>query len=172
MIDITDFDVQSWVIVPIANQSAAPPPPDRQNYLMTLTGVANLNFKRGALLNGQTGWQDQTFRLLLDWQSPVYATRGNPSAGNRPYFVAEQWAPYANFNSVLSSQDGDTIAGFALNNWRMNFVEMRSSAGVIYKNVVKGLEIDASVLDSTLIAEIFRVGFQVTLLGKIVSIIS
>ncbi|HET9960440.1 MAG TPA: hypothetical protein VFQ61_38485, partial [Polyangiaceae bacterium] len=150
MIDVTDFDVQSWVITPAAK--LAGDTSKVQQWLVVLTGVANINWKAGALLNGQEGWQDQNYRILMDWQSPTYWAKGQPSPPVEHFFQAEQWAPYATFNSVLAAHHGDTFAGFAVNTWRMGLVERRAKDGSLYRNIVRGLEIDVSVRDSSLIA--------------------
>ena len=149
--DILNVPV-GWVMVPAPWRVDAPPKADAQKWLMTLTGIADINFKG----NSAAAWRHETFRLHLDWRSPVsWAYGRTPPKDKSLEFVAEQWAPFATINSVYDvAQSID--AGYAVD----------SCTPMLVGRNFDGLEVVVGVRDTD--AYLYKIGFQVTVLGKIV----
>ncbi len=121
----------SWVIVPAPWRVNAPPRADEQKWLMTLTGIADINF-RG---NSTNAWLHETFNLYLDWPSPVSSAYGKkPPSGYNLVFQAEQWAPFATINSIYDvAQSID--AGYAVDSCKpILTLERNLSESQIIKN--------------------------------------
>jgi hypothetical protein len=75
----------------------------------------------------------------------------------------EQWAPFATINSIYDAATA-VDAGFAVDGFRP--IIATSNNGI--PNVFQSLEVDLAVRDRD--AFIFRVGYQLTLVGRIVEV--
>jgi hypothetical protein len=79
----------------------------------------------------------------------------------------EQWSPFASLSSIFD-QDASDNAGFAVDVWRPTpFGQVQDVlTGQLVGNIFNGIDVDVAVRDSD--AWIYRVGYNITLLGKIV----
>jgi hypothetical protein len=95
---------------------------------------------------------------------------GSPGAQYLIRFSLEEWAPFASLSSIFNQ--GQSInSGFAVDTWRPN--QFGSGTNVLsnqpINNIFSGINVDVAVRDTD--ASIFRVGYNITLLGKIAFII-
>ena len=162
--DINNFAVTNWVSIPAPWPVAQPPAPGDQKWLIILSGVAIIDFKG---INSDD-WRWETFRLIIpDLKDAIQASGKKAPKGSALYFQVEQWAPYATLNAIFD-KDHSVNAGFAVDNYRPVFQVLSDSKGVKFHNIFSCLEVDAAVRDSD--AWIFRIGYNVTLMGKILTI--
>ena len=153
-IPIDSFDVQNWVVVPVAKPKGAA-------ILMVLTGVVNVDLS-GTIPDD---WRRETILIAPDISAPMlYALEHFqlPSAEllGKPtrVFVVDQWAPFAAVSSVV---DRAGRAGFAVDQWRLH-----GDAGT--DRIFSGVEVDVAVLNDH--AEMYRVSYNITLEGRIVGV--
>jgi hypothetical protein len=146
----------SWIMVPAATHAS-------EKWLMTLSGIADINL-RGV---STADWHHETFVLHLDWRSPAAFAHGTSvPPGQELFFEVEQWAPFAALSSVYDA--GHSLdAGFAVDSC-VPRLERRAEYGTdaVHTNLFEGLEIAAGVRDAD--AYLFKIAFQVTLLGRLV----
>lgn len=171
---ITDFAGQNWLIVPAALAVNEPPPADihGQKWLLTLSGVALVGLQGAS--NGD--WLRETLLLLPTILDPIHfaiATHGIPTppgtegVNYRIGFQLEQGAPFASISSIFDANQS-VNAGFAVDVWRPNHFDTgfdfftHASVGTLYT----GLQVDVAVRDTD--AFLYRVGYNIALLGKIV----
>jgi len=180
---VPTFDGQNWLITPaaLAVNQAPPKTISDQEWLLVLSGVAIINLQ-GTLPDD---WLHQTVTIGLDplgksgidlnsplqyavsrWAIPV------PPPAPLVYtlgFSLVEWAPFAGLNSVFEKNTGSVDAGFAVNAWRPTPFEL--DAIDIHNNPVsnlfQGIDVDLAVRNKN--ATLYRVGYNITLLGKIVS---
>ncbi len=153
----------SWVCIPAPWHVNSPPTEANQKWILTLSGIVDINFKG----NSGSTWRHETYQLQFLDKSPLTSVYGRAvPQGRTLIFEAEQWAPFATINSIYD--DGQSInAGFAVDSCKPYF-----GSGFIIpeennrqaKNFC-GLEVLVGVRDTD--SYIFKVGFQVTLLGRI-----
>jgi hypothetical protein len=141
----------SWVMVP-SWRAGATPTPDTQRWLMTLSGIATIDFQGKTVAK----WNFDTIDLHLDWQSPVHWAYGRPTpSGKMLAFKAEQFAQTAGLASIYDA--GQCIdGGFSVNDCRP----------ILWGQVWAGLQIDVAARDND--AFVHRVAFTTTVLGTII----
>jgi hypothetical protein len=181
---LTDFAGQNWLITPAALAVGEPPPRSicDQKWLLVLSGIVIAD-QRG----DDTGsWNHQTVSFIPDMAGP-----DDPSATSGPLnwaisrygiprppgqvgqylvrFSVQEWAPFVSLGSVFD-QEASVNAGFAVDDWRPNHFE--SGTDVVtneaVSNIFTGVNADLAVSDKD--AWIYRLGYNITLLGTIVFI--
>jgi hypothetical protein len=162
---------QNWLITPAALAVNQTPPSDirDQQWLLVLSGIGICNFQ------GQTttDWSRETIGISPDVTSSMNWAITQFSIPTPPQtppwdlaFQVEEWAPFATINSIFD-QNESINAGFAVDDWRpAPFAEAYDIvANAIIGNVFDGIFVDLAVRDSD--AWLYRVGYHITLLGKI-----
>jgi hypothetical protein len=178
MTDLTTFAGQNWLITPAALAVGEHPPANihDQKWLLVLTGVVFANFQG----NSTSAWRHDTFTFLPDMAGPsnsgplnwaigrfsIPRPLGTPGSDYNIVFALEEWAPYASLSSVFNQ--GQSInSGFSVDVWRPN--HFSSGTDVLsqqpVRNIFTGISVDAAVRDTD--AWIFRLNYNITLLGKI-----
>ena len=140
--------------------------------MLQLTGVAIVNIQ-GTQSND---WLRETITILPDvptplqwaithWSIPVPT---NPNFGFTPVMSIQQWAPFAGLSSIFDKDSGGVDAGYAVDAWRPTPFDQtsRDPANNPIGNVFKGINVDVAVRNNK--ANLTRVSYQITLLGKIV----
>ncbi len=171
---IDTFAGQNWMVVPNAPAPGDAPTQNihAQRWLLTLSGVAMANLK-GV---NPDDWHRVTLLLDPNVLDPVrYAIAHHsiplpPGVEGHDYavgFQVEQEAPYASISSVFNaSKSGNS--GFAVDAWRPNDYDTGIDA-FSHKhagNLFSGLQVDVAVRDTE--AWLYRVGYNIALLGRIV----
>jgi hypothetical protein len=193
--EINSFAGQNWVITPAAptlqpapltphdpmlqtllaaiDPAVDPRPqtiPD-QKWLLTLSGVALVGLKGESAAD----WLRQTLILQPTVIDPLrYAVARHsiprpPGVEGYHYFLAfqvEQLAPYASISSIFN-QGQSVNSGFAVDVWRPNPYDTGRDAfnHQHVDHLWTGLQVDVAVRDTD--AYLYRVGYNITLLGKI-----
>jgi len=166
---------QNWLITPaaLAVNQAPPKTISDQEFLLVLSGVAIINLQ-GTLPDD---WLQQTITIGpggLDVNSPLqYAVSkwAIPAPANSlPGFSLVEWAPFAALSSVFEKNSGSVDAGYAVNDWRPTPFPTGANAADVHGNPVsnlfQGINVDLAVRNKN--ATIYRVSYNITLLGKIV----
>lgn len=174
MIDVTAFGGQNWLITPAARavNEAAPANISGQKWLLVLSGVGIVN------MEGKTSddWLHDEVYISPDMSGPLdYAIsrwgiprpQGTEGGTYQVAFQLDQWAPFAGLNSVFD-QDQSVNAGFAVDDWRPSPFASGTDAfsGQPDSNIFTGIIADTAVRDSD--AWLYRVGYNITLEGRIV----
>lgn len=172
-IEVSTFAGQNWLIVPAANSvSQSPPTIHNQQFLLVLSGVTIPNLKGVT----DADWLRETLHIFPDIRSPLdfainsfgvprpAGTEGNDYVVG---FQLTQWAPFAALSSIWD-QYQSVNAGFAVDVWRPSPFDTQTDAftGNNVGNLFTGIRVDVAVRDSD--AWLFRVSYNITLLGKIV----
>jgi Peptidase family M23 len=169
MKEISTYAVQNWLVTPSAlaiNEHIAGI--RDQRFLLILSGVAVVDVKG----NSGATWLHETVSLrplLYDalnyavnrWQIPT------PASSYGIEFETEQWAPFVSLSSVYNQ--GESInSGFAVDAWRLNPFGSGNDAmtNQPFNRLFSGIQIDIAVRDTD--AWIFRLGYNIALLGKII----
>jgi len=173
---LTDFAGQNWLITPAALAVGENPPASihDQKFLLVLSGVVIANLEG----NSTSQWLQETLSFLPDMAGPQNSGPLNfainrfsipkPSGQNFSIqFSLEEWAPFVSLSSIFD-QNQSINAGFAVNVWRPNHFTTGTDAftHLPVGNIFTGINADVAVRDTD--AWILRVGYNVTLLGKIV----
>ena len=171
---INTFAGQNWLITPAASALGDAPPQDihAQQWLLTLSGVAMVNLEG----NSQDQWLHETLLLeptVLDpmhfaiAQHAIPRPAGVEGTDYSLAFQVLQLAPYASISSVFNEHESIN-SGFAVDVWRPNHygtgVDAFSHQSV--GGLFSGLQVDVAVRDTD--AWLYRVGYSIALLGKIV----
>jgi len=169
MLEVTNFAGQNWLITPAAIAVNEHPPRqiEDQIWLLVLSGVAM------ATIKGQSTaqWHHRTVSIRPDLQSPLqYAVNkyGIPiPQGAALAFQVEQWAPFASLSSIFN-QNQSVNSGFAVDVWRPNPFNSATHAvtNTPVDRLFEGIQVDVAVRDTD--AYIYRLGYNITLLGRIV----
>jgi hypothetical protein len=98
---------------------------------------------------------------------PLPKPAGSPGAQYLIRFSVEGWAPYVSLSAIFNQ--GQSIdSGFAVDAWRPN--HFGSGTSVVtnqpVNNIFAGVNADLAVRDTD--AWLYRLGYNITLLGKIV----
>jgi hypothetical protein len=165
--------VQNWVITPVALAvgDAQPATIAAQRWQIVATGVGIVDFQG----NLPDDWRRDTvliFPNIVD--APLQAVLSrypfpvpDPELAPNPGFEVEQWAPYAALNSVFSRQGGTVDAGYAVDDWRIQFnFGADAVSGRSVTQVFNGLEVDIAARNE--LATLHRLSYQLTLTGTIV----
>jgi hypothetical protein len=173
------FAGQNWLITPaaLAVNQAPPKTISDQEFLLVLSGVVIINLQ-GTLPDD---WLQQTITIGpggLDVNSPLqYAVTKwaiplpppVPSVYTLGFSLTE-WAPFAGLSSVFEKNSGSVDAGFAVNDWRPTPFPTGANAADVHGNPVsnlfQGINVDLAVRNKN--ATLYRVSYNITLLGKIV----
>lgn len=173
---LTTFAGQNWLITPAALAVGQHPPTNihDQKWLLVLSGVVMANLQ-GTTAND---WLRETLSFLPDMAGPnnsgplnwAIAQFSIPKPVNKSYstaFSVEEWAPFASL-SAMFDQNQSINAGFAVDVWRPTPFSTGTDAisNLPINNIFNGINVDVAVRDSD--AWLYRVGYNITLLGKIV----
>jgi len=173
---LTDFAGQNWLITPAALAVGENPPVSihDQTFLLTLTGVVIANLEG----NSSSQWLHETLSFLpdmagpqgsgpLNWAIQRFAIPTPIGQNFKIGFSLEEWAPFASLSSIFD-QDQSINAGFAVDVWRPTHFASGTDAftHLPVGNIFSGIDVDVAVQDTD--AWIYRVGYNITLLGKIV----
>jgi len=154
-----------------------------QKWLLVLSGVVGANLKGGN--SGQ--WNNQTVSFIpdmagpddptatsgpLNWAISQYSIPRPPGSVGEQYLVRfslEEWAPFVSLSSIFD-QAQSINTGFAVDDWRPNHFDSGTDvvAGQPVNNIFTGVNADLGVSDSD--AWLYRLSYNITLLGKIVFI--
>jgi hypothetical protein len=171
MIEVNSFGGQSWLITPAARAvNEAQPRINEQKWLLVLSGVGIVS------LRGTSNWLRETAHILPDMRVPLdyainrFSIPRPPGAEATDYdvgFQLEQWAPFASISSIFD-QDQSVNAGFAVDAWRHSPFATGTDAfsGQSVGCIFDGIIVNVAVRDSD--AWLYRVGYNITLLGQIV----
>jgi hypothetical protein len=189
---LTDFAGQNWLITPAALAVGEHPPKTirDQKWLLVLSGIVLANLKG----DNSGGWNYQTVSFMpdmagpddptatsgpLNWAINQYSIPRPPGSVGSQYLVRfslEEWSPFVSLSSIFD-QAQSINAGFAVNDWRPNHFDsgtdvFDSGTDVFHQptvgNIFTGINADLAVSDSD--AWLYRVSYNITLLGKIVFI--
>jgi hypothetical protein len=180
---LTDFAAQNWLITPAALAVGESPPANirHQKWFLVLSGVVITDLKG----DSTTQWDYQTVSFSPDMAGPddpsstsgplnwaishysIPKPPGSPGAQYLIRFSVEEWAPCVSLSAIFNQ--GQSInSGFAVDAWRPN--HFGSGTDVLtnqsVNNLFAGINADLAVRDTD--AWLYRVGYNITLLGKIV----
>ena len=174
MILPTGFAGQNWVIVPVATAAGQAQPANitAQRWHLVLSGVVLIDMK--GVTTAQ--WRRETLSISPDLRGPIkFAAQrfGVPlpvGLNDSQYlanFQVEQWAPFATLSSVFNANQS-VNSGFAVDVWRPNpfFTATDLATNAQVSNLFAGIQADIAVRDSD--AYLYRVGYHITLIGRIV----
>jgi len=174
MLELKTFAGQNWVITPaaLAANQTAPANIHDQKWLLILSGVAYANI-RGTDFNEVPDIKDVQFRPNIvnpcNYAINQYGIPRPPGVENQNYLVqfqVEVWAPFAGVSGSLN-RDSD-YAEIEVASWRpthfLNGFDMFT--GNPLGNIFDGLVVSCVVADTD--AELLRIGYNISLLGKIV----
>lgn len=182
---LTEFAGQNWLITPAALAVGERPPTDirDQKWLLILSGVVLANLKG----DNSGSWNHQTVSFVpdmaglddptatsgpLNWAISNYSIPRPPGAAGAQYLVrfsVEEWSPFVSLGSIYD-QAQSINAGFAVDDWRPNHFDSGTNVTTNQpvNNIFTGVNADLAVNDSD--AWIYRLGYNITLLGQIVFI--
>lgn len=182
---LTTFAGQNWLIVPAALAVGEAPPQSiaQQKWLLVLSGVVIAD-QRG---DNSGGWNQQTVSFEpdmagldvpgatsgpLNWAIAQYGIPRPPGVAGQDYlvrFALDEWSPFVSLSAIFD-QAQSINAGYAVNVWRPN--AFGSGTDILTNEPVgalfTGVNADLAVSDSD--AWIYRLGYNITLLGRIVFI--
>jgi hypothetical protein len=175
---LTNFAGQNWLITPAALAVGEHPPANihDQKFLLVLSGVVIADLQG----NSASDWLRETLSFLPDMagsqnSGPLNWAIGRfgipkPSGNFKIEFSLEEWAPFASLSSMFNQ--GQSInSGFAVDVWRPTHfatgIDAFTHAPV--GNIFTGIDVDVAVRDTD--AFLFRVGYNISLLGKIVFVV-
>jgi hypothetical protein len=174
MIEVTQFAGQNWLITPAATAANEPPPGQIQNqkWLLVLSGVAIVDLKgtSGAVWLRETVSIRPVLNSALNHAINRYAIPRPPGTEGGNYwtgFQVEQWAPFAALSSIFN-QGHSINSGFAVDVWRPNpfGTGIDAFTNAPLNNLFVGIQVDVAVRDTD--AWLYRLSYNITLLGKIV----
>jgi murein DD-endopeptidase MepM/ murein hydrolase activator NlpD len=173
MIEATQFAGQNWLITPAATAVTNAPPANlhQQLWLLVLTGVVIIDLKG----DSAAAWRHETVSIRPDLNGPLQFAINKHGIPTPPgtnglnfltFFKVEQWAPFAALSSIFN-QNQSINSGFAVDVWRPNpFGSAPDSfSPVPHTNLFSGIQVDVAVRDTD--AWLFRLSYEITLLGKI-----
>lgn len=184
MKSISQYAVQNYIITPTSTAVGAAPPANisNQKWLVTMSGIAISDLK----CNKNNDWMGETLHLNPDIHTPMQYAINNfhiPVPTDSPYvinawegphiiplFQVEQYTILAALASVFD-QNTAVNAGFSINDWRPSPFNSYSDSrpGGIAPTVNRmydGVLVEVAVRDID--AWLYRVSYQITLLGKII----
>ena len=174
MIEVADFGGQNWLIMPAARavNESAPANISRQRWLLVLSGVATVT------MQGKTSddWLRDEIRILPDMRGPLdfainqYGLprpRGTEGLNYEAGFQLRQWSPFAGLSSAFD-QDQSVNGGFVVDGWRPSAFTCGTDAfsGRQVNGLFTGIVVSAAARNSD--ARLYRVGYTITLTGRIV----
>lgn len=168
MIEVTEFGGQNWLIIPAARAvgEAAPRSLSDQEWLLVLSGVGVVN------MQGKDEWLTGEVHILPDTFGPLdhAINRWGIPQPHSPWtvgFQLDQWSPFVGLSDIFD-QDQSVNAGFAVDSWRPSPFATWTDAFTSQQigNIFTGIIADVAVRDSD--AFLRRVGYNITLAGRIV----
>jgi hypothetical protein len=168
MIEVTEFGGQNWLITPAARAvgEAAPKSISDQEWLLVLSGVGVVN------MQGKDEWLTDEVHILPDTSGPLdhAINRWGIPQPQSPWtvgFQLDQWSPLVGLSDIFD-QDQSVNAGFAVDSWRPSPFATWTDAFTDQQmgNIFTGIIADVAVRDSD--AFLRRVGYNITLAGRIV----
>lgn len=172
MIEVTSFGGQNWLITPAALAANEAPPRsiNDQKWLLVLSGVGICN----ATGQAANDWKRGSVHIFPDIESPINFALDTHAIPRPPQgssyllsFALEQWSPYSSISSIFD-QSTAVNAGFAVDDWRPS--PFGTGTNVLNNQPVaqlfNGIVVDIAVRDVD--AYLYRVGYNITLLGRIV----
>jgi hypothetical protein len=178
-IPLEKFAGQNWLITPAALAVGEKPPANiyGQKWLLQLSGVVFANLEGNS--TSQSQWLHETVSFMpdmagssgsgpLNWAIQQYSIpTPPPSSLYNIVFSLIEWAPFASLSSIFD-QSQSINAGYAVDVWRPspfnNGTDVFTHQPV--NNIFTGVEVDVAIQDTD--AEIYRLGYNITLLGRIV----
>lgn len=179
MKNLDKFAGQNWLITPAALAVGEHPPASikDQKWLLTLSGVVFADLKG-------TGdqWLHETLCFIPDMAGPGNSDPLNwaishfsipkPSTDPEGYhvdFSLIEWAPFVSLSSIFDEQQS-VNSGFAVDAWRPAPFSTGTDASTHkpISQIFEGVYVDVAVRDID--AWIYRISYNITLLGKIVFI--
>lgn len=182
---LTDFAGQNWLITPAALAVGEQPPQSirDQKWLLILSGIVLAN-QRG---DNSGSWNHQTVSFIpdiagpddptatsgpLNWAIARYGIPRPTGTVGQDYlvrFALDEWSPFVSLGSVFD-QGPSNNAGFAVDDWGPNHFDNGTDVvtNVAVNNIFTGVNADLAVNDTD--AWIYRLGYNITLLGTIVFI--
>ena len=182
---LTDFAGQNWLITPAALAVGEQPPKAirDQKWLLILSGVVIAD-QRG---DNSGSWNHQTVSFIpdmagpddptatsgpLNWAITRYEIPRPPGTVGQQYLVrfsVDEWSPFVSLGSVFD-HGASVNAGFAVDDWRPNHFESGTDVftNAAVSNIFTGVDADLAVNDAD--AWIYRLGYNITLVGRIVFI--
>jgi len=110
--------------------------------------------------------------MPLNWAIARYRIPRPTGVAGQDYlvrFALDEWSPFVSLSAIFD-QAQSINAGYAVNVWRSNHFD--SGTDIVTKqpvgNLFSGVNADLAVSDSD--AWIYRLGYNITLLGRIVFI--
>jgi len=182
-LNLTNFAGQNWLITPAALALGESPPKSirDQKWLLVLSGVvvANLQGDDSGTWRHQTvsfapdlaGADDPTSTAgPLNWAISRYSIPKPAGSVGTQYlirFSLDEWSPFVSLGSVFD-QAQSINAGFAVDVWRPHHFGSGTNVvtGQPVNNLFTGINADLAVSDSD--AWLYRLSYNITLLGKIV----
>ena len=175
---VTQYAVQNYVITPAASAVNQSPPHgvSDQKWQLFLSGVAITDVKTVS----NNDWSAETLQLLPNVRTPIQYAINNfavPIPDDPPYVVegdgsiaylfnVEQYTIVAALGSIFD-QNTSVNAGFSVNSWRpVPFKHLSADGAPTLNRIFNGILIEVATRDID--AHLYRVNFQITLLGKIV----
>jgi hypothetical protein len=178
-IGLTEFAGQNWLITPAALAVGEPRPASiyYQKWLLVLSGVVYANLEG----NSTAQWLQETVSFLPDMAGPMgsgplnwaishYSIPKPPGIPGNDYNVVFSLEPGGGLFASLSSifnQNQSINSGFAVDTWRPTHQE--SGVDVLTNqpvaNIFTGINVDVAIRDTD--AWIYRIGYNITLVGKI-----
>jgi hypothetical protein len=180
---LTEFAGQNWLMTPAALAVGEKPPSHikDQKWLLVLSGVVMANLR-----GDNTGnWNHQTVSFApdmagpddpsatsgpLNWAISHYEIPRPAGAPGRQYvvrFSVDGWAPFASPSAMFNA--GESInSGFAVDVWRPSHFGSGTnvSTNQPVNNIFSGIDVDLAVRDTD--AWLYRLGYNITLIGRIV----
>jgi hypothetical protein len=179
---LTDFAGQNWLITPapLAAGESRPTSIHDQKWLLVLSGVVIADLK------GEDGeWGHQTVSFMpdmagsddptstsgpLNWAINHYSIpqpAGSPGTQYLIRFSVEEFAPFVAPNAMFNASQSMNC-GFAVDVWRPN--QFGTGTDVLtnqpVNNIFSGINADLAVREKD--AWLYRLGYRITLFGKIV----
>jgi len=148
------IEEQNWVMIPISGSVLTLPDNAQRNWLMLLTGIASIAF-----VNTTGLWTCENFNIYPNWQAAVdYAKQlSKLPSSYKVVFQVQQWAPFITINSAYDLSGN----AFSVDHWDILFSPDLGGYG---HNIFKGITFRAVRIAK---ADVYRVGFQITLFGSL-----
>jgi hypothetical protein len=180
---LTEFPSQNWLITPTAAAVGETPTANihNQKWLLILSGVVIADLKG----DNSGDWTRETVSFMPDMAGPddpsatsgplnwaisrysIPKPAGSPGAQYLIRFSVEEWSPFVSLSAIFNQ--GQSInSGHAVDAWRPNHFGSGTDVltGRPVSNLFSGVNVDLAVRDND--AWLYRLGYNVTLIGKIV----
>jgi hypothetical protein len=180
---LTEYAGQNWLITPATAAVGETPPANihDQRWLLILSGVVIADLKG----DNSGDWNRETVTFMPDMAGPDHPSAtsgplnwaishysipkpaGSPGEQYLIRFSVEEWSPFVSLSAIFNQ--GQSInSGHAVDAWRPSHFGSGTDVltGRPVSNLFSGVNVDLAVRDND--AWLFRLGYNVTLIGKIV----